>query len=67
MAQHYGVRVKAFNISHEQIAWAREWAKRAGVTSRVEFVEDDYRNVSGQFDVFVLGRHAGARRARELP
>jgi len=53
MAQRYGVRVKAFNISHEQITWARESAKKAGVGARVEFVEDDYRNVSGQFDVFV--------------
>ncbi len=34
MAQHYGVRVKAFNISHEQIVWAREWAKEAGVASQ---------------------------------
>ncbi len=52
MAQRYGVRVKAFNISHEQIVYAREWAKREGVTGSVEFVEDDYRNVTGRFDVF---------------
>lgn len=52
MAQNYGVRVKACNISHEQIAWAREWAQRGGVTSQVEFIEEDYRNVTGQFDVF---------------
>ena len=69
MAQHYGVRVKAFNISREQIAWARDWAKRAGVSSRVEFVEDDYRNVSGQFDVFVsvgMLEHVGRKNYREL-
>jgi len=35
MAQHYGVQVKAFNISHEQIVWARECAKKAGVATRV--------------------------------
>jgi cyclopropane-fatty-acyl-phospholipid synthase len=52
MAQNYGVHVKAYNISHEQIVWAREWAQREGVTSQVEFIEEDYRNVSGQFDVF---------------
>jgi cyclopropane-fatty-acyl-phospholipid synthase len=52
MAQNYGVRVKAYNISHEQIVWAREWAQRAGVTSQVEVIEEDYRNVSGKFDVF---------------
>jgi len=52
MAQHYGVRVKAFNISHEQITYAREWAKREGLTGKVEFIEDDYRNLSNKFDVF---------------
>lgn len=53
MARHYGVRVKAFNISHEQIAFARERAAREGLSSRVEFIEDDYRNISGKFDAFV--------------
>ena len=52
MAQHYGVRVKAFNISHEQITYARQWAKREGLTGKVEFIEDDYRNLSDKFDVF---------------
>ncbi|MDQ7007145.1 MAG: cyclopropane-fatty-acyl-phospholipid synthase family protein [Acidobacteriota bacterium] len=52
-AEHYGVRVKAFNISTEQIRWARESARRRGLEGRVEFIEDDYRNVSGRFDVFV--------------
>jgi cyclopropane-fatty-acyl-phospholipid synthase len=69
MAQHYGVRVKAFNISHEQIVWARESAKEAGVASRVEFVEDDYRNVSGRFDVFVsvgMLEHVGRENYPEL-
>ena len=28
MAQNYGVHVKAYNISHEQIVWARECAQR---------------------------------------
>jgi cyclopropane-fatty-acyl-phospholipid synthase len=53
MAQHYGVTVRAFNISHEQIAYAREQARAADVSDRVEFIEDDYRNISGKFDVFV--------------
>src|SRR5215471_8271577 len=52
MAQRYGVRVKAFNISHEQIAYAREWARSEGVAGKVEFIEDDYRNSNGRFDVF---------------
>jgi cyclopropane-fatty-acyl-phospholipid synthase len=69
MAEHYGVRVKAFNISHEQIAWARERAREAGVSSQVEFVEDDYRNVGGRFDVFVsvgMLEHVGRENYTEL-
>jgi cyclopropane-fatty-acyl-phospholipid synthase len=64
MARHYGVRVKAFNISHEQIAYARERAAREGLTGRIEFIDDDYRNVTGEYDVFVsLGmlEHVGRR------
>jgi cyclopropane-fatty-acyl-phospholipid synthase len=53
MAARYGVSVRAFNISVEQIAYARERAARAGLTQQVEFVEDDYRNTTGRFDAFV--------------
>jgi cyclopropane-fatty-acyl-phospholipid synthase len=53
MARHYGVRVRAFNISHEQVAYARERAAREGLADRVEYVEDDYRNISGRYDAFV--------------
>ena len=64
MARHYGVQVTAFNISHEQISVARDRAKREGLEKFVEFVEDDYRNISGHYDAFVsvgmlehIGRH----------
>ncbi len=53
MAANYGVRVRAFNISHEQIAWARDRARAEGLADRVEFVEDDYRNIAGKHDAFV--------------
>lgn len=53
MARHYGVRVRAFNISREQIAYARAQAEREGLSDRVEYVEDDYRNITGRCDVFV--------------
>ena len=53
MARHYGVAVKAFNISREQIAYARARADREGLGGRIDFIEDDYRNVSGTFDAFV--------------
>lgn len=53
MAQHYGVKVRAFNISKEQVAFARERAQREGLGSSVEFVLDDYRNITGKYDAFV--------------
>ena len=53
MAKHYGVTVRAFNLSSEQIAYARERAAREGLAGRVEFVEDDYRNITGVCDAFV--------------
>lgn len=53
MARHHGVKVTAFNISREQIAFARERAKAEGLDGEVDFVEDDYRNIRGSFDAFV--------------
>jgi len=53
MAQHYGVKVRAYNISSEQIAFSREKAKVMGLTDKVEYVEDDYRNITGKYDVFI--------------
>jgi cyclopropane-fatty-acyl-phospholipid synthase len=53
MARNYGVRVRAFNISREQVAYARERAAREGLSGQVEYVEDDYRNIRGRFDAFV--------------
>ncbi len=53
MAKYYGVSVKAFNISREQISYARQRAREEGLSDKVEFIEDDYRNISGRFDVFV--------------
>jgi cyclopropane-fatty-acyl-phospholipid synthase len=53
MARHYGVSVKAYNISREQIQFARSRAREEGLNGQVEFIEEDYRNISGNFDVFV--------------
>jgi cyclopropane-fatty-acyl-phospholipid synthase len=53
MAKHYGATVKAYNISKEQIAYARERARAEGLDGRVQFIEDDYHNVDGEFDAFV--------------
>jgi cyclopropane-fatty-acyl-phospholipid synthase len=53
MAGRYGAKVRAFNISKEQIAFARDRARQQGLQNRVEFIEDDYRNISGTCEVFV--------------
>jgi cyclopropane-fatty-acyl-phospholipid synthase len=53
MAKHYGATVKAYNISKEQIAYARERALAQGLEGQVQFIEDDYRNAGGEFDAFV--------------
>jgi cyclopropane-fatty-acyl-phospholipid synthase len=52
MARYYGVKVRAFNVSHEQIKFATERAARENLTGSVEYVEDDYRNITGEYDVF---------------
>ena len=64
MARDYGVRVQAFNLSGEQLRWARARARREGLDGRVEFIEDDYRNVAGPCDAFVsvgMLEHVGRR------
>ena len=69
MAKHYGVKVKAFNISHQQVLFAREQAKALGLSERVEYIEDDYRNISERFDAFVsvgMLEHVGTSNYREL-
>lgn len=53
MAKSYGVKVRAYNISRQQIEYARHQVKLCGLEGQVEYVEDDYRNISGQYDVFV--------------
>jgi cyclopropane-fatty-acyl-phospholipid synthase len=53
MARYYGVKVRAFNISGEQISYARRRAHEAGLDGQVEFIEDDYRNITGSYDAFV--------------
>jgi cyclopropane-fatty-acyl-phospholipid synthase len=69
MAKYYGVFVKAFNISHDQILFARKRAEEERLSGQVEYVEDDYRNISGRFDVFVsvgMLEHVGREHYAEL-
>lgn len=53
MARHYGVTVKAYNVSAEQTLWARKRAREEGLADRVEFLEEDYRAIRGTFDAFI--------------
>ncbi len=69
MAEHFGVNVRAFNISKEQVAYARQQAQERGLTDRVEFIEDDYRNITGTCDAFVsvgMLEHVGLENYRDL-
>lgn len=69
MAEHYGVNVVAYNNSREQVAYAREMARKAGLDDRVTFVEDDYRTIDGRCDAFVsvgMLEHVGLRNFKTL-
>lgn len=69
MARRYGVKVRAYNISGEQVAFAQERARAEGLEGQVEYVEDDYRNITGKYDVFVsvgMLEHVGPDHYREL-
>ncbi len=69
MAKHHGVRVRAYNISREQVAFARERAREQRLDDRVEYVEADYRQISGEYDVFVsvgMLEHVGPAHYPEL-
>jgi cyclopropane-fatty-acyl-phospholipid synthase len=53
LARRYGVTVRSYNISHQQVAYARERLRQSGLRNQVEYIEDDYRNITGEFDAFV--------------
>jgi cyclopropane-fatty-acyl-phospholipid synthase len=69
MARRYGVTVRAYNISHEQIVYARHRAEAEGLAGQVEYIEDDYRTISGRYDAFVsvgMLEHVGPDHYQEL-
>lgn len=68
-ARVHGCRVRAFNISEEQVAWARRRCRELGLEGRVEFVLDDYRNITGTYDAFAsigMLEHVGKEHYRDL-
>src|SRR5690606_29456171 len=50
LAEEAGARVTGITLSDEQLAVARERARDRGLTDRVEFRKQDYRDVEGAFD-----------------
>jgi cyclopropane-fatty-acyl-phospholipid synthase len=69
IAGRYGAKVRAFNISREQIDYARHRARERGLEGRVEYILDDYRNIDGKYDVFVsvgMLEHVGRENYTEL-
>jgi cyclopropane-fatty-acyl-phospholipid synthase len=53
LAEDAGARVTGITLSDEQLAVARERATSRGLTGRVEFRKEDYRDVEGTFDRIV--------------
>jgi cyclopropane-fatty-acyl-phospholipid synthase len=69
MARHYGARVRAYNISASQLAYARARAQAEGLADRVTFIDGDYRSITGRCDAFVsigMLEHVGPRQYRAL-
>ena len=69
MAKHYGVTVQSYNISRQQVAFARRRVAEDGLAQSVEYIEDDYRNIAGRCDVFVsvgMLEHVGLSHYPEL-
>lgn len=68
-ARRYGVTVRAYNISREQVEFARAKAADEGLAGKVEYVLDDYRRIEGEYDVFVsigMLEHVGRQHYRTL-
>jgi cyclopropane-fatty-acyl-phospholipid synthase len=68
-ARHFGVTVRAYNISRQQVEFARARAQAEGLAGKVEYVLDDYRNIEGEYDVFVsigMLEHVGPDNYRGL-
>lgn len=69
MAREYDVQVRSYNISREQLDFARQKAKEEGLDDRIAYIEDDYRNIRGHCDVFVsvgMLEHVGPSNYAEL-
>lgn len=69
MVRKHGVQVKAYNVSREQNEFARQRAQAEGLADRVEFLDADWREISGTFDAFIsvgMLEHVGPENYQEL-
>lgn len=69
MARYHDVHVRAYNISANQLAYARERARAEGLEDRVTFIDGDYRAIDGHAHVFVsvgMLEHVGRRNYADL-
>jgi len=69
MAEHYGVKVVACNVSKEQIEFAQERARDRGLAGQIEFLQEDWRKIRGSYDRFVsvgMLEHIGVKNYRQL-
>jgi cyclopropane-fatty-acyl-phospholipid synthase len=53
MAQNYGCHVTTTTISKEQLAYAKQRVQELGLEDRITLLEQDYRDLEGQFDKLV--------------
>lgn len=68
-ASRYGARVRAYNVSGEQLASARARVRAAGLEGRVEFIEADWREATGRCDALLsvgMLEHVGPGHYAEL-
>ncbi len=52
-AQHFGCHVTTTTISPSQFAYASQRVAEAGLTGQIEVLQQDYRDLDGQFDKIV--------------
>ena len=69
MAEHSGVRVRDYNISREQLAYATAQSRERNLDDRVEFIEGDWRDIKDPCDAFMsvgMLEHVGRKNYRHL-
>lgn len=53
LAEEYGVEVVGLTLSNDQFSHAKKRAEQAGLTDRVTFLKEDYRDHEGTYDAIV--------------